>query len=112
VPTTINLRNLPNQLVRAAKAKAARHGITLKELTIRALSNEVSPSPRVARGASPKPLDTPKGGQGHQEPAPPSKQSYEAAKPVQASAQIPALPLYCEQGREFCVACGGFQQKA
>jgi plasmid stability protein len=36
---TINLRNLPEDLVRRAKACAALHGLTLKDFAIRALES-------------------------------------------------------------------------
>ncbi len=38
---TINLRDLPEELVRRAKACAALHGMTLRDFTIRALSKAI-----------------------------------------------------------------------
>ncbi len=36
---TINLRNLPEELVRRAKACAALHGMTLKDFVVKALES-------------------------------------------------------------------------
>lgn len=38
---TINLRDLPEELVRRAKACAALHGITLRDFVIRSISKAV-----------------------------------------------------------------------
>jgi hypothetical protein len=57
MPTTINLRNLPDQLVRSAKAVAAERGITLKDFVIRVLSQKIAgtswAAPVVAPAESP-----------------------------------------------------------
>lgn len=39
--TMIQIRNVPNELHRRAKAKAALEGVTLSELALRALEKEV-----------------------------------------------------------------------
>ncbi len=38
---TINLRDLPEELVRRAKAVAALHGMTLRDFAIRAISKAI-----------------------------------------------------------------------
>lgn len=47
----IQIRNVPGELHRAAKAKAARAGLTLSELALQALEREVS-RPTVAEIAA------------------------------------------------------------
>jgi plasmid stability protein len=41
MPTMIQIRNVPNDLHRRAKARAALEGVTLSELALRALRKEV-----------------------------------------------------------------------
>lgn len=48
---TINLRDLPEDLVRRAKACAALHGMTLKEFVIKALESATQRDIPVVTGA-------------------------------------------------------------
>jgi len=48
---TVNLRNLPEDLVRRAKACAAWQGISLKEFIVRAVRQALEPAERAAAGA-------------------------------------------------------------
>jgi hypothetical protein len=106
MPTTINLRNLPDHFVRSAKATAAEHGITLKEFAIRAMSEKIAGKPGVLLTVDPPAREAP-------------GLDCEFAPPGRTSAHVdtapvyhpPPLPAYCVHGREYCLDCGGFARK-
>ena len=52
---TINLRDLPEEFVRRAKAQAAMNGMTLKDFVIAAVEKAMQEKPSTSRGADSKP---------------------------------------------------------
>jgi len=52
---TINLRDLPEEFVRRAKAHAAMNGITLKDFVIASVEKAMQEKPSTSRGADSKP---------------------------------------------------------
>jgi hypothetical protein len=52
---TINLRDLPEEFVRRAKAHAAISGMTLKDFVIASVEKAMQEKPSTGRGADSKP---------------------------------------------------------
>jgi hypothetical protein len=51
---TINLRDLPEEFVRRAKAQAAMNGMTLKDFVIASVEKAMQEKPSTSRGADSK----------------------------------------------------------